>query len=176
MGQSFKKEILSWFKSLLFAVILVFICQQFIFTPMTVLGSSMQPTFTNKEKVIVSKTSSPKRFDIVTFHAPGTNDDYIKRVIGLPGDHVKMQKDMLFINGKKYNEPYLKSAKSALDGQDYLTNDFDIHVPDNTLFVLGDNRKVSNDSRIFGTIQSESVIGVVKCTYYPLKHFSLTNH
>ena len=97
-----KKEVYSWITSIAFALIVAFICRQFIFTPTTVHGESMSPTFEDENKVILSKTSDIQRFDIIVFHAPDSDENYIKRVIGLPGDSVEMKDDVLYINGKVY--------------------------------------------------------------------------
>lgn len=169
-----KQELLSWVKPILFSIVLVFACRYFIFAPKEVLGESMEPTYKTSDRVMTSKLSTPKRFDIITFHAPDSDEDYIKRVIGLPGDHVVMHNDQLIINGKKYKEPYLKQIKRMLPIGEHLTGDFDEYVPKDQLFVLGDNRRVSKDSRIFGPIDADSVIGVVELRYYPFNKIGLT--
>lgn len=174
MQENTKKEVYSWVKSIAFAFIIAFLCRQFIFTPNTVHGESMSPTFEDENKIILSKTSEIQRFDIIVFHAPDSDENYIKRVIGLPGDQIKVKDDVLYINGKVYEEPYLEKGKKD-NILDKFTNDFslDSTVPENSLFVLGDNRLVSKDSRIFGCIPKDSVIGEVKFRYYPLKEIGM---
>ncbi|WP_042348095.1 signal peptidase I [Bacillus massiliigorillae] len=174
MNEKIKQELLSWVKPILFALVLVFVCRYFIFTPKEVLGESMHPTYETSDKVMVSKLSTPKRFDIIIFHAPDSDEDYIKRVIGLPGDHVQMLNDQLLINGKKYNEPYLAENKKMIPAIDNLTENFDEYVPKDKIFVLGDNRRDSKDSRFFGAINSDSVVGVVELRYFPFNKISLT--
>ena len=74
----------------------------------------MYPTFEDSNRVILNKISDVDRFDMIVFHAPDADENYIKRVIGLPGDTVEMKNDVLYINGKAYKEPYLKDSKNLL--------------------------------------------------------------
>lgn len=168
------KDLFSWIKSILFAFVIVFICQKFIFVPRVVEGVSMNPTFENNNKIIVSKISKIEHFDMIVFHSPVSNDDYIKRVIGLPGDVVEMKNDVLTINGKVYKEFYLKSNKKSIPAGQKLTENFKIKVPKDKLFVMGDNRRKSFDSRRFGVIPKNSVVGEVKFRYYPLNEIEFT--
>lgn len=101
MEENTKEEIYSWIKSIVFAVVLSFICQQFLFTPVTVRGESMMPTFENNNKVFISEISEIERFDMIVFHSPVSEDNHIKRVIGLLGDKVQVKDDVLYINGVK---------------------------------------------------------------------------
>lgn len=177
MEQHIKGEIYSWTKSILFALCIVFICRQFIFTPITVQGVSMSPTFEDNNRVIVSKTSHIERFDMVVFHAPDAELNYIKRVIGVPGDQLEMIDDVLYINGQAYEERYVKKNNNHINR---VTADFTLQeltgkkiVPNGYLFVLGDNRSNSEDSRIFGFISDDSIIGEVKFQFYPLKEMGI---
>jgi len=174
---STKKEVYSWIKSIAFALVIVFICREFIFTPVVVKGESMEPTFENNNRLIVSKTSAIERFDMIVFKAPDKDEQYIKRVIGLPGDSVEMRDDVLYINGKSYEEPYVKRNNNQLNK---VTGDFTLKeltgnkkVPDGYLFVLGDNRLRSKDSRELGFISTDSVIGGVKFQFYPLQEIGI---
>ncbi|MFD2445378.1 signal peptidase I [Bacillus sp. CGMCC 1.16607] len=174
MKENTKKELYSWAKSILFAAVITFICRQFIFTPVTVLGQSMEPTFEENNKVVVSKISKIEHFDMIVFHSPFTDDEYlIKRVIGLPGDSLEVKNDVLYINGKKYSEPYLQSNKEAILPEEKLTEDFKAKVPKNSLFVMGDNRLKSGDSRRFGFISKDSIIGEVKMRIFPLEEIGI---
>ena len=162
-----KKEFWSWGKSLLVAVVIAFIVRQFLFTPVIVSGESMEPTYHDNNRVVISKMSTLDHFDKIVFHAPTAEEDFIKRVIGLPGDTVIMANDQLTINGKEYPEHYLDTNKAALPEGQNLTQDFEIVVPENELLVMGDNRTNSMDSRIFGTIAEDSVVGKVQFRFYP---------
>lgn len=180
MKSSTKKEIISWIKSIAIAFIIVFICREFIFTPITVFGESMSPTFHDADRVVVSKTSKIQRFDVIVFDAPDIEGkQYIKRVIGLPGDSIKMEDDVLYINGEVFSEEYLikNKEKTLLHN---LTGNFSLEdstgeteVPNDMLFVMGDNRLDSKDSRMFGFVPYDSVIGEVKLRFYPFQKIGL---
>lgn len=180
MKETTKKELVSWTKSLAFAIILAFICRQFFFSPITVFGESMSPSFQDHDRVVISKTSKIQRFDVIVFNAPDIESEhYIKRVIGLPGDSIEVKNDVLYINGKAYNEPYLSENKRN-NPNNSLTEDFSLlektgktKVPENMLFVMGDNRLNSKDSRTFRLISYDSVIGEVKLKIYPFNDIGL---
>lgn len=108
MNPVIKEDLISWMKTLLLALLIAFICRQFIFSPMTVKGESMSPTFEENNWIFVSKTSTIDRFDMVVFHAPEENEKYVKRVIGVPGDEIEMKDDILYVNGQAFEEPYVK--------------------------------------------------------------------
>ncbi len=134
----------------------------------------MYPTLQNGNMVMVSKISEINRFDKIIFHAPDADEDYVKRVIGLPGDSIEMKNDVLYVNGKAYDEPYLKPNKKTLTGGKLLTDNFTLKeltgeskVPKDSLFVMGDNRQNSRDSRYFGFISKSSVVGKVEFRYFP---------
>lgn len=143
----------------------------FAYEPFDVLGPSMQPTLQSGDLVLVNKwiyqTNPPQRGDIVVFHAP-SEKDYIKRVIGLPGETVEMKNQQLWINGKKASESYLpKTVK---------TDDFpSITVAKDQLFVMGDNRMNSLDSRSkeLGPIASQKLVGKVEMIYWPVADWRL---
>ncbi|WP_409253681.1 signal peptidase I [Bacillus sp. SCS-153A] len=173
-----KNELWEWTKALLIAVGLAALIRYFLFTPIVVDGLSMMPTLHNGDRMIVNKLSysvgEPDRFDIIVFHAP-EQKDYIKRVIGLPGDTIEYKNDVLYINGKAYDEPYLEEYKEQIDGG-LLTEDFTLQekigqdtVPENTLFVMGDNRRFSKDSRHIGVVDVDEVIGSTNIIYWPIK-------
>jgi signal peptidase I len=171
-----KSEIWEWIKALFIAITLAFIIRVFFFTPIVVDGASMEPTLQDQDRMIVTKIGEPKRFDIIVFHAPDKRD-YIKRVIGLPGDRIKYKDDILYINGKAYDEPYLDEYKNELKDDGPLTNSFTLEetpvgsevVPEGHLFVLGDNRRRSRDSREIGAIPIEKVVGKTRIVFFPIK-------
>jgi signal peptidase I len=172
-----KSETWEWLKAVMIAVLLAGGIRYFIFAPIIVDGLSMMPTLHDHDRMIVNKLSykigTPKRFDIIVFHAE-EGKDYIKRVIGLPGDHIEYKNDTLYINGKAYKEPYLDQYKKQLiDGP--LTEPFTLEeitgkktVPKGYLFVMGDNRRFSKDSRHIGFIPMEKVVGKANIVYWPL--------
>ncbi|WP_313631332.1 signal peptidase I [Enterococcus devriesei] len=169
-------------KTILYFLILVAILfglRHYVFTPVVVKGDSMDPTLADGERVIALKNTEVKRFDIVTFPAPDDpGKNYIKRVIGLPGDTIEYKSDQLYINGKKVAEPYLDEFKKELKDDQPLTYDFNLKdlfgaekVPAGELFVLGDNRRISKDSRIIGMIKEKNIMADVKFVFWPLDRF-----
>ncbi|MFD0051125.1 signal peptidase I [Actinomycetes bacterium NPDC127524] len=178
------KEIFSWVKALAIAVILAFVIRTYIFAPIVVDGESMMPTLQDHERIVLNKFGTKindiSRFDIVVFHAT-KEKDFIKRVIGLPGDHIEYRNDTLYVNGKKYKEPYLDKYKKQMSGEP-LTADFSLEdvtgsttVPKGQLFVMGDNRQNSMDSREIGTISVDKIVGKAGLVYWPIKEIKTVN-
>ena len=179
-----KSEIFEWIKALVIAIVLAAIIRYFLFAPILVDGLSMMPTLHNENRMVVNKMSykigEPERFDIVVFHAT-EEKDYIKRVIGLPGDKIEYKDDTLYINGKAYEEPYLDEAKEQMiEGP--LTEPFTLEeiigqqtVPEGEVFVMGDNRRYSKDSRHIGTIKQSEILGKTSRVYWPLKEFRIVD-
>lgn len=175
----FKKELFSYVKIIVITVLVVLGCKQFLFAPIKVQGASMYPTYEDKEVIIVSKISKIERFDQIVFQSPTEDELYIKRVIGLPGDTVEMKDDVLYVNGKAYEESYV-NRQTDDPNQLRITENFTLEaslgkttVPKDTYFVLGDNRLKSYDSRHYGFISSEAVYGESKLTVYPFSHFHI---
>ncbi len=111
-----KSSLWEWIKAILIAVVLAGVIRQFFFAPILVDGVSMASTLHDRDRMIVNKIGyhigDPKRFDIIVFRA--TEDkDYIKRIIGLPGDEIEYRNDKLYVNGKAYEEPYLDKQKKT---------------------------------------------------------------
>ena len=177
-----KNEIWEWIKVLFIAIVLAFIVRAFVFTPIVVDGASMEPTLQDRDRMVVTKIGEPKRFDIIVFHAT-ENKDYIKRVIGLPGDSIEYKDDILYINGKSYDEPYLEKSKQEVMGGP-LTRSFTLRdtpvgsdvVPEGHLFVMGDNRRNSKDSRQIGAIPIEKVVGTTNIVFYPFEKIKLIDN
>jgi signal peptidase I len=162
------KELWEWGKTFVIAIGLAVLIRAFIFAPIIVEGESMQPTLHDGDRMIVSKINyvlgEPDRFDIVVFEA--TEDkDYIKRIIGLPGDMLEYKNNTLFVNGEKVNESYL--PEQMLE----LTDDFSTEVPSGMLFVLGDNRGNSQDSRMIGPVSIDKVVGEANILFWPIPQF-----
>lgn len=179
-----KSEGWEWIKALLVAFGLAAVIRIFLFTPIIVDGVSMGPTLEGGDKMIVNKIGysigEPDRFDIIVFHE-SEDKDFIKRVIGLPGDEVVYEDDVLYINGEPYEEPYLDELKKeTLDLP--LTENFTLEekiqsnvVPEGHLFVLGDNRRRSYDSRHIGVIPLEEVVGKTNFVFWPMDNFGFVD-
>ena len=173
MKEGGKSELISWIQSVAIAFVIALVIRQFLFTPVVVSGQSMQPTFENDNKIVISKVYKIDRFDMIVFHAPDSEDNFIKRVIGLPGDVVVMKNDKLYINDVEYVEDYVQENKAEIFEGQKLTQDFTVEVPEGYLYVLGDNRRNSTDSRIIGFIDKKSVVGSVKFRFYPFREMGI---
>lgn len=179
-----KNEFLVWIRAIGLAILIVIILRSFILGNYIVDGPSMMPTLHNGDRLIVNKInyrfSQPRRFDVVIFHATPTND-YVKRVIGLPGDTIRYTNDQLYINNKPVNEPFLDSLKKE-NKTGELTWNFTLkgltgetRVPKGKLWVMGDNRQNSVDSRFpeVGFVSESKVVGKVDLRYWPLNSFGI---
>lgn len=176
MREAIKKESIEWLKAFGIGIIIFIIIRAFLFSNYVVEGESMLPTLQDGNKLIVNKLGYKitdfKHFDVIVFHA-NEKEDYVKRVIGVPGDKVEYRDDQLYINGKKYSEPFLESYQNQ-GSSGRLTGNFTLEeltgekiVPKGKLFVLGDNRLGSWDSRHFGFISIDEVVGKVNLRYWP---------
>ncbi len=177
-----KKETIDWIKALVVAGLLVVVVRMFLFSPYLVDGNSMQPNFHPGERVIVNKIlydlRSPERGEVIVFHSPYQND-YIKRIIGLPGETIEVRGDVVFINGKILSEPYLKSEIDAAvaDGEFYNNKDYSsTKIPAGQIFVMGDNRSNSHDSRDIGFISYDQIVGRADLIIWPLSEFQYISH
>lgn len=143
----------------------------FIMSPHQVKGASMEPTFDTGDYILTSKISyrldPPKSGDVIVFKSPKNPDvDFIKRIIALPGDQIKILDSEVYVNDVLLNESYI-AAKTTLFEGGFMKNGFLETVPESYLFVMGDNRPRSSDSREFGFIQIRSVVGKVFFRYFP---------
>ncbi|MFD0587851.1 signal peptidase I [Paenibacillus sp. GCM10027627] len=183
------KEIVEWVKALVIAVVLVFFIRQFLFSPFIVDGPSMKPNFETGERLIVNKIlytfSEPKFGEVVVFDVPEQGRKFIKRVIGVPGDKIRLEGDELYINDKKVEEPYIKEAIAEAHARGELYNDRDNFpnnavtesvVPEGTIFALGDNRGDSTDSRMIGFVKDDEIVGRADVIFWPLDKISFIKH
>lgn len=177
-----KSEAWEWMKAIVIAVVLVILIRMFIFKPFIVDGPSMQPNFFTGERLIVSEWiyyfRAPERGEVIVFHA-NAEKDYIKRVIGLPGERVSISDGIVYINGEPLDEPYIEEAiKEYKDatGANYNYDFPETVVPNGEVFVMGDNRVDSTDSRIIGSIAYSEIIGRADIIFWPLSKFSIIKH
>lgn len=162
-------------RTVLIAIIVAMIFRFYLFSPIIVDGPSMQSTLQNGDHMIVNKFSykigDPKRFDIVVFHATDEKD-FIKRIIGLPGETVSVEDDDLYINGEFVAEDFLDKLSPYVKNQYGFTLEDVTNVqviPEDYYFVMGDNRNDSTDSRMIGLIHRDEIVGKTKLIYWPLK-------
>ncbi|CAG9622780.1 Signal peptidase IB [Sutcliffiella rhizosphaerae] len=178
-----KNETYELIKALIIGGILVVLVRFFLFSPIVVDGESMVPTLLDEDRMIVNKLRIGEydRFDIVVFHA-SQRKDFIKRIIGLPGDRIEYKNDKLYINGEFFEEPYLEELKK--ESLDFITGTFQLEetpggyleVPKGHVFVLGDNRKFSNDSRHIGVIPIDEIVGKAQIVYWPFERLLIVNN
>jgi signal peptidase I len=152
----------------------------FIMSPQEINGASMEPNFHNGEFILTNKVlykfRDPKRGDVIIFKSPRNKEvDYIKRIIGLPGETVKLENNTFYINGQKVEEPYLPAGIVVFGGS-FLQEGSEIVVPPGQYFVSGDNRPHSSDSREFGTIAKEDFIGAAFFRYWPFSQLGIIPH
>jgi signal peptidase I len=149
--------------------LVLFVLLNAITSRVKVYNVSMQPTLKEGYLLLVNKLAyklgSPKLGDIIVFHYQGDKqEDYIKRVIGLPGDRVEIQGGVVRVNGKPLTEPYILELPTYTGAW---------QVPEGELFVLGDNRNHSSDSHQWGMVKAEWVVGKALLVYWPLEKISL---
>lgn len=165
-GNGFIKELMSWVMIFVGAFVVAYILSNFVIVNAKVPTGSMISTININDKVIGFRLSyvfsKPKHGDIIMFNAPDKeNTIYIKRVIGVPGDVIRISNNELYINGELQDEPYVKN------GWKLNTGDVEYTVPANQYFVMGDNRDNSSDSRVWGTIKKDDIIAKAIFRYYP---------
>lgn len=157
----------------IFALIYLFIAQ-----PHKVSGLSMYPTFDNGDYILTDKLSyrlgSPEKGDVIVLKNPRNEEqDFIKRIIALPGDTLTVENLGVFVNGEKLPEDYLPEGIQTKAGN-FLIAGAEIKAGPNQYFVFGDNREHSSDSREWGSVTKEEIVGRVFFRYWPPKGFGLT--
>jgi signal peptidase I len=163
---------LSWVRDLAFSILIAVVLIVFIYQPVKVEGTSMQPGLDDNERIFINKFTyklnlgDVRRGDTVVFWYPkDTTKSYIKRVVGLPGDRIRIDRGQVFVNGAPLNEEYVaeryRDMSTWADGQE-------VPVPRNEYFVLGDHRNSSSDSRAWGFVPRENIYGKAVFVYWPL--------
>lgn len=157
-----------------FAVSIFLFVYLLIMQPHKIKGDSMQPNYPDAEYLLTDKVTyrfkEPKRGDVVVFKAPvSEGEEFIKRIIGLPGETVSIRNNVIFVDGKKLDESgYLASSVITQPGA-FLREGDEITVPANHYFVLGDNRPHSSDSRSWGFVAKDKLNGRAWFIYWPPK-------
>lgn len=159
-------------QTLLLAASIFLVIYVFLFRPFEVSGESMFPTFKNREYILTNliglRFAPPKKGDVIVFKAPTDREkDFIKRVIGTPGDTVALHDGFVFVNNQKLDESgYLREDVRTYGGS-FMKESVDVFVPPGKYLVMGDNRPYSSDSREWGLLKREDVIGKSFYVYWP---------
>ncbi|MFO7637439.1 MAG: signal peptidase I [Clostridia bacterium] len=193
MTKNILREILQWVQAIVIAIVIAILIRGFLFEPVIVDGSSMQTTLQHKDRVILNKITLAfndiERGDIVVLeiNAPEfrffkflngsdlakkllptfTEVDYIKRVVAIGGDVIDIKDNHLYINGTRQEEEYIKFPNSTRGGATQMPHT----VPEDHYFVMGDNRTDSQDSRVFGSVPKDKIIGKTILRIWPLDKF-----
>ncbi|MEG0741224.1 MAG: signal peptidase I [Clostridia bacterium] len=164
---TWQREALSWLGYLLCAVLIAFVIRTVIAEPLRVQGNSMLDTLENDEIMMVTKLDyllgAPQRFDVVVCHYPNRTETFVKRIVGLPGDEISLSEGVLSVNGVVYPEEYLTHRPNYTLQKTI--------IPDDSYFVLGDNRSNSNDSHLVGSLQRDQILGHVQAVIFPFQNW-----
>ena len=157
-----------WVRDLLVSLAISAFIIIFLYQPVKVEGTSMMPGLEDQERIFVNKFvyrwEPIQRGDIIVFRYPrDTSKSYIKRVIGIAGDHIRIETGQVYVNGEELDEDYVPTDYA--DSRSYG----EIVVPANSFFVLGDHRSMSNDSRDFGTVNERYIYGKAVFGYWPME-------
>ena len=170
--QKLTSFVLELLQVVVFAISIFLFVYLLILQPHKIKGASMEPNFHDGEYLLTDKVSyrlgKPKRGDVVVFRAPPNyKDEFIKRVIGLPGEEVKVQEEKMYVNGRELEEAYLPKDTKIVAGR-YTPEGQTITVPQDSYFVLGDNRDHSLDSRNIGPVERQYITGRAWFVYWPV--------
>ena len=172
--KNIEREVAEWVFSIVIAVALALLIHNFVFQIVRVDGPSMEPTLYTDERMAVTRFSfyfnSPQRGDIVVTKFPNDNRNYVKRVIGLPGETLEIKDRKLYIDGVVLEEPYIKEEIYADYGP--------ITIPEGKYMVMGDNRNDSRDSRYIsiGPLEEKMIVGKSQYVVWPLGKIRRINH
>jgi len=159
---------LVWLRDLVISAAISVLIITFLYQPVRVEGTSMLPRLEDHDRLFINKFvydfESIQRGDVVVFHYPRDPEkSYIKRVIALPGDHLRIDRGQVWINGKRLRESYVpllyRDSRSMAE----------MVVPDDTYFMMGDHRSISSDSREFGPVERDLIYGKAVFVYWPAK-------
>jgi signal peptidase I len=154
------------------ALLIALFIHLFLAQATRVFGESMEPNLHSQQRLVVEKITyrfrNPDRGEVVVLHDPtGSQDLIIKRVIGLPGEQITFSNGSVYVNGQPIDEPYLDAVTQS-SSRTWV-------VPEDSVFVMGDNRRASRDSRSFGPVSQEEIIGRAVFRYWPLNDLGVLN-
>lgn len=155
-----------WVRDLLFSALASVLIITFLYQPVRVEGTSMLPRLENQDRLFINKFlyhfASIERGDVVVFHYPRNPQvSYIKRIVALPGDRLRIDRGQVYVNDRAISEPYVPAEYRDVKSYD------EIVVPANEFFVLGDHRSIASDSREFGPVKRDLIYGKAAFVYWP---------
>ena len=165
-GRNTRRVLVRWMRDILISLAVSAFFIIFLYQPVKVEGTSMMPTLEDQERVFINKfvyrLEAIHRGDVVVFRYPrDTSKSYIKRVIAVPGDHVRIEDGLVYVNKRRLSEEYVPQMYE--DVRSYS----ETVVPPHSYFVLGDHRNLSNDSRDFGPVDESYIYGKAVFGYWP---------
>jgi len=164
----------SWVRDLCISVLISLFIILFVYQPVKVEGGSMEPGLEDQERIFINKLAyrleNIERGDVIVFRYPrDTRKNFIKRVIGLPGDRVRVTDGHVYLNGRLVPEPYV--PEEYLDSRSYS----EVRVPADCYYVLGDHRSMSDDSRDFGPVSRNLIYGKAVFGYWPMEKMGVVH-
>lgn len=182
LGFSLGSFLLEFIQSIVLALSVFVLLYLFVAQPNEVKGSSMYPNFLDKEFLLTDKLTyqfnDPQRGDVIIFKAPPSEPcsvdgcEYIKRVIGIPGDRIMIKDGNVYLNGNILDQSFLSPGMVTKAGF-YVREGVEIIVPEDQYLCFGDNRPNSKDGREFGPVKIDSIVGKAFLKYWPIKSISL---
>lgn len=155
-----------WVRDLLFSAAASLLIITFLYQPVRVEGTSMLPRLEDQDRLFINKFvyrfSAIEHGDVVVFHYPlDQQKSYIKRIIAVPGDRLRIDRGQVYVNGKPLSEPYIPEEFRDVRSYDAMV------IPKDEFFVMGDHRSISSDSREFGPVRRELIYGKAAFVYWP---------
>lgn len=167
---------LYWLRDLTLSVVIAIVAILFLYQPVKVEGTSMMPTLVDQERIFINKyiykfgLGEIRHGDMVVFWSPpDPSKSYIKRIIGLPGDRIRIDRGTVYVNGQYLEEIYVPEEFKDMQSM------AQVEVPEDEYFVLGDHRSSSNDSRSWGTVPRSLIYGKAVFVYWPLEKLGALN-
>ncbi|MEO6728815.1 MAG: signal peptidase I [Candidatus Dojkabacteria bacterium] len=181
----FKKQIIDFGQSVIVAIVICIFIITFVAAPNEVDGTSMQPNYATGDRLYTNRLShwvgstplgstlglNYKRGDVVVVEKPGVVA-LIKRIVGMPGETLKIFEGKVYINGKELQESYLPEGTITSQGT-FLKENVEVNIPEGNYFVMGDNRRVSSDSRYIGLIETDWLQGKIFLRIWPLNEIEI---
>jgi len=168
-----RRELREWGEAIVVALILTLILRAFVIQAFKIPSSSMVPTLLKGDKLFVNKFiyryRNPERWEIIVFKEPEHNKkDFIKRLVGLPGEEVEIRNGFVYINGRRQGPPQEIEGNVYYNQDDFAGIGQEVRVPEDSYFVLGDNSISSRDSRYWGFVPKKNIVGKAFVRWWPL--------